>query len=153
VGFRINGRAVITGTSQIVLHENVHIGTNAHIRGEGGVEIGANTHISRNLVLYSTNHNYNGFCLPYDDSVHHKSVMIGRNVWIGMNVGIAPGTMIGDGAIIGMSCTVFGTIPPLAIVGSSPWQVIGYRDAKHYDRLEAEACYGGVGGKPIIKTT
>ena len=79
-GFRLNGRSIITGADQIVLHENVHIGTNAYIRGEGGVEIGANTHISRNLVLYSTNHDYNGACLPYDDTVRQKSVVIGRNV-------------------------------------------------------------------------
>lgn len=150
-GLRINGRSIITGASEIVIQENVHIGTNAYIRGEGGVEIGANTHISRNLVIYSTNHNYGGACLPYDDTVQHKSVVIGRNVWIGMNVCIAPGTTIGEGAIIGMGCTVFGTIPSLAIVGSAPWQVIGHRDAKHYDRLEATACYGGVGGAPIGK--
>src|SRR5438876_7725927 len=80
------------GGDKISIGNNVHIGENAFIRGEGGLSIGDNTFISRNLVLYTMSHRYNGDRLPYDDGFLIKPVIVGSNVWIGMNVCIAPGT-------------------------------------------------------------
>ena len=148
-GVRINGRITASGLRNIEVHDNVHIGNNAFIRGEGGLVIGANTHISRNLVLYTINHDFHGRCLPYDDNQIEKPVVIGKNVWIGMNVCIAPGTQIGDGAIIGMGCTVFGDVPAKAIIGNQKWRVLGNRDDEHYERLESQQLYGGANGIPV----
>lgn len=108
--------------------------------------IGDNTHISRNLTLYSYNHNYEGCALPYDNTTIEKSVVIGRNVWIGMDVKIAPGVTIGDGAIIGLGTVVSKDVPPLAIVAGQPLRIIKYRDKRHYDKLEESASYSGVNG-------
>lgn len=141
------GPVTITGHAQIELGCNAHIGGGAFIRGEGGLVIGDNTHISRNLVLYTLNHQYEGSRLPYDDTHVEKSVQIGRNVWVGMNVCIAPGTVIGEGAIIGMGAVVAGTVPPHAIVASQRWRVIGERDATRYLELDALGAYAGPNGK------
>ena len=73
-----------------VIENNVHIGENAFIRAEGGLFIGENTHVSRNLMLYTVNHNYKGKNVPYDETVIKKPVHIEKNVWIGMNVNILP---------------------------------------------------------------
>jgi acetyltransferase-like isoleucine patch superfamily enzyme len=136
----------ITGSQNFDIGNNVHINDGAYIRAEGGVTIGDNTHISRNMVLYSVNHDYKGNLLPYDNNLIHKEVVIGKNVWIGMNVCIVPGTIIGDGCIIGMGTTVSGNIPPLSIVGSAKAVVIGQRDANHYNLLDFHKKYGGIDG-------
>jgi maltose O-acetyltransferase len=111
--------------------------------------IGDNTHISRNLVLYTTNHDHKGERLPYDDHQVERPVTIGRNVWIGMNVCITPGSTIGDGAIVGLGAVIHGTVPPLAIVGAAPWVQIGSRDAERYEALDRAGSYGGPGGRRI----
>ncbi|MDV3351387.1 acyltransferase [Leptothoe sp. LEGE 181152] len=139
----------ISGTQNIEIGHNVHIGENAFIRGEGGLKIGDNTHISRNLVLYTVNHQYHGTYLPYDHTTVKKTVEIGRNVWIGMNVCITPGSKIGDGAIVGMGAVIAGEVPPLSIVGNQKFRILGYRDPEHYQRLEENKAYGGVNGRPL----
>lgn len=116
VGFY--GRTVIHSPKNVAIGNNVHIGDNAWIQGDGGLQIGDNCHISRNLTLYTVNHRYRGDCLPYDEQLDLKPVVIGRNVWIGMNVCVAPGSTIGDGAIIGMGTVVSGEVPPLCIIGN-----------------------------------
>jgi maltose O-acetyltransferase len=148
-GASLNGRVRITGASRLTLGANVHIGDGAFIRAEGGLRIGDNTHISRNVVIYTMNHRYEGQALPYDDGLILKPVTIGRNVWIGMNVCIVGGTTIGDGAIVGMGSVVSGEVPPLAIVGSQPLRELGSRDAATYARLDAARCYGGANGRPL----
>ena len=113
------------------------------------MSIGDNTHISRNLVLYTCNHQYAGERLPYDEQVVLKPVEIGRNVWIGMNVCIAPGARIGDGAIVGMGAVVSGVVEPMAIVASQPLRQIGQRDAEHYKQLDGLGAYSGAAGRPF----
>ena len=100
-GVRIYGRFRVSAPQNLYLGFNVHINENAFIRAEGGLKICDHTHISRNVVIYTMNHDYEGERLPYDEKKVLKSVEIGRNVWIGMNVCIVPGVTIGEGAIIG----------------------------------------------------
>lgn len=148
-GVRLHGRFTASALDMISLEDNVHINDNAFIRAEGGLRIGENTHISRNLVLYTMNHDYQGSLLPYDSGKVLKPVHIGKNVWIGMNVCITPGSRIGDGAIIGMGAVVSGEIKPLTIVGSPPVRVLKERDPDHYDRLESNDKYSGMSGYPL----
>lgn len=145
------GTARVSGAENMALGRNVHIGDNAFIRAEGGLTIGDNTHISRNLVLYTVNHRIDGTRIPYDEELVKKPVRIGRNVWIGMNVCITPGTVIGDGAIIGMGTTVSGEVEPLSIIGSQKWRVIGQRDPDHYRRLDEEKAFGGPNGRAFLE--
>ena len=146
---RIYGRFRVTGARNIYIGHNVHINDNAFIRAEGGLHIDDNVHISRNLVLYTMNHNYQGSVLPYDESKILKPVRIKRNVWIGMNVVIIPGITIGEGAIIGMGTVVSRDVPPLSIIGSPPVRELKIRNEEHYHQLEQNRKYGGMGGHPI----
>ena len=145
-GLSLKGPLRLSGADQLEIGENVHIGENAFIRADAGLTIGDNTRISRNLVLYTVSHRYEGARLPYDELWIRKPVKIGRNVWIGMNVSIAPGTTIGDGAIVGMGTTVSGDVPPLSIIGSEKWRLIGQRDPDHYRRLDEAGIYGDPDG-------
>ena len=145
-GVRIHGRFHVTGAKNIHLGSNIHINENAFFRGEGGLFIGDNTHISRNLIIYTVNHQYQGTRLPYDEQKVLKPVHVGANVWIGMNVLIVPGVSIGDGAIIGMGTIVSQDVPALAIIGSAAQRILKTRDEAHYNHLIASKSYGGMGG-------
>ena len=150
-GVRINGRIFISDPEFACIGNNVHIGENAWFVTRGGLTIGDNTHISRNVTIYTVNHNYNNDALPYDSSGIPKPVAIGRNVWIGMNVSIIPGIQIGDGAIIGLGAVVTNNVPLGAIIGSPSSRLIKYRDQNHYNRLEKDQKYGGAGGNLLSK--
>lgn len=148
-GVKFHGKIVITNPMKVEMGDNVHIAENAYIRSDGGLKIGNNTHISRNIVLYTVNHNYEGERLPYDEKLIEKKVEIGSNVWIGMNVKIIPGITIGEGVIIGMGTVVSRDVPPLAIVGSAPQRIIKYRDEKKYYELKDKKKFGGASGRPL----
>jgi len=147
---RFNGRVKkFSGFKRAVIEKNVHFGDNVHIRAEGGLFIGENTHISRNFVCYTMNHDYEGKRLPVDDNDVYKPVHIGRNVWIGMNVVVAPGTTIEDGVIVGAGCTVAGHVPALSIIGNQKYRLLKKRDPERYYRLEREKQYAGISGRPV----
>ncbi len=150
-GCDFKGKFVVTKPCKLFLGNNVHLGDNVYLKTEGEIHIGDNCHFSRNISIYSVNHNYEGIALPYDNTTIKKKVVIGKNVWIGMNVNIIPGVEIGDGAIIGMGSTVTKNVPELAIVGGNPAKVLKFRDKLHYDQLEQNQSYGGNGGKPLSK--
>lgn len=143
----------ISAPDKVWLGNNVHIGRDGWIRAEGGLTIGDNTHISRNVTIYTVNHDYRGSRLPYDEKLVCKPVVIGENVWIGMNVSIAPGTTIGEGAIIALGACVSGEVPPLVIVGQPSWRILGRRDSEYYWLLKNAKQFGGPDGiaiEPIV---
>ena len=140
------GKIRITDPRFVSIGSNVHIGDNAYIHSQGGLYIGDNVHISRNLVLYTTNHNWEG-AIPYDDTSNTKPVIIGKNAWIGMNVCITPGVTIGEGAIIGLGSIISKDVPPFSIVGSQPFRIIKNRDKENYDDLIGDDRIGGNNGK------
>ena len=146
-GVRINGKITIHSPISMVIGNNVHIGKGCFFSAKGGLTIGDNTYISRNVTIYTSNHNYEGEALPYDHLQNPKPVSIGRNVWIGMNVRIIPGIRIGDGAIIGLGTVITDDVPSGTIVGSAPHRVLKTRKREHYIKLASEQKYGGVNGE------
>jgi acetyltransferase-like isoleucine patch superfamily enzyme len=148
-GVIMNGHCEITGIENLELCENTHIGEGAYIRAEGGLHIGAHTHIARRVTIYTYNHDYKGKRIPYDENFIFKPVFIGQCVWIGINVNILPGAIIGEGSIIGAGCTIKGEVPPFSIVlRDDSGQIVTTRDALHYKNLEEEQSFGGKNGHP-----
>lgn len=118
---------------------NVLIHQGAFIDAEGGVKIGDNFVAARNLVILSSNHNYEApDLLPWDETKHLKPVIIEDNVWCGMNVIILPGVRIGEGAVIGAGSVVTGDVDPCAVVAGNPAKRIKFRDVETYNRLKRE---------------
>ena len=126
------------------LGKNTILGDNCNfngmiIVGGGKVSIGNNFHSGVECMIITSNHNYEGDAIPYDNTNINKIVTIGDNVWFGNRVLVTGNTTIGEGAIVAAGSVVCKDVPPLAIVGGNPAKVIKYRNKDHYYELKA-AC-------------
>ncbi len=126
---KIVGYGRFLDANKLSLGNNVRIGYGAFFFCKGGIAIGDNTIISRNVVIYSANHNYEGEAIPFDNNYTKKKVTIGNGVWVGMGVMITPGVTIGDGAIIGMGTVVSKDVKPGEILVGSGQKTLKYREA------------------------
>ena len=139
------GIKTYVGTTQI------HVGINS-IKNANSITIGNFCSIAPNIFFYMSrmrSHNYSGvtsYALTHADWKVPKNFLlstagvceinIGNDVWIGRDCrfhSIKPGRplIIGDGAIIATSSVVVKNVPPYAIVGGNPAQIIKYRFPEH----------------------
>lgn len=70
-----------------------------------------------------------------DDWPHKGDTVIGNDVWIGYGATLMPGVQVGDGAIIAAQAVVTKSVPPYAVVGGNPAQIIRHR----FDEATIEA--------------
>ncbi|MFA5077646.1 MAG: CatB-related O-acetyltransferase [Candidatus Micrarchaeia archaeon] len=71
------------------------------------------------------------------DAFSKGPVTIGNDVWIGTNAIILSDVRIGDGAVVGAGAVVTKDVPPYAIVGGVPANVIRFRFSREIiDRME-----------------
>ena len=131
---------------------NIYVGSNCQFFGDGGIEIGQNTIFGRECLILTSNHNYKGNELPYDNVALYSKVEIGKYCWFGLRCIILPGVKIGDGAVVAAGSVVTKSVPRGAIVGGNPAKIIGYRDMKKFDKLESEQKTYVMGRERIIKT-
>jgi serine acetyltransferase len=54
-------------------------------------------------------------------------IIIENDVWIAANVTINEGVTIGNGAVVAMDSLVVKNVPPYAIIGDCPAEIIRYR--------------------------
>ncbi len=60
--------------------------------------------------------------------IHRKGqIIVGSDVWIGDRATILGGVTIGNGAVVAAGAVVTKDVPPYAIVGGNPAEVISYR--------------------------
>lgn len=135
---RMVGYSRILDPEGLIIGNNVRIGYGCFFFSKGGIEIGDNTILSRNITIYSSNHDYNGEAIPYGAKYIHEPVKIGKGVWIGMNVTITPGVSIGDGAIIGMGTVVSRNVEPGAIVVGAPQRHASSRNMEAFRDKERD---------------
>lgn len=89
---------------------------------------GAN-HLTSGLSTYPFSIFGNG----WENAMENKSfpnkgdLIIGNDVWIGHNATLMAGITVGDGAIIATNSTVVKDVPPYAIIGGNPANVIRHR--------------------------
>ncbi len=109
------------------------------VLGRGSVTFGSNFHSGENCRIITQNHNFDhGEAIPYDATYVTKTIAIGDNVWFGDSVIVVGDVTIGEGAIVGAGAVVTKDVPPGAIVGGNPAQLIRFRDMEHYNRLKKE---------------
>lgn len=128
-------------------HKGVTIGdcvslNGCKILGDGAVTFGNYFHSGEDIVIITTNHNYdNAAYIPYDKTRIRKPVVIKDFVWLGHGVIICPGVTIGEGAIIAAGAVVTKDVPDYAIAGGNPAKVIKYRNIEQFNALKAAGKY------------
>ena len=125
------------------LGRNTSVGNHCNFNGmqavgNGEICFGDFFHSGAECMIISSNHNYEGSSIPYDDTTIKKSIQIGDCVWFGNRVIVTGNVTIGEGAIIAAGSLVCKNVPPLAIVGGNPARIIKYRDQEHYFKLKTE---------------
>jgi maltose O-acetyltransferase len=141
-GVSVQGWISLGSPATIELADDVSVNSGLTVQGTGRLRIGAHVHIGHDVLILTTNHKYEGVnCLPYDRERISKDVVIGDSVWICDRVVITPGVEIGEGAVLGAGSVVSRDVPPLAVVGGTPAQVIRYRDQEEYQRLKEAGQY------------
>ncbi len=126
----------------ISIGENVRIGANSILSGQGGIVVGNNVSFGREVLIWSANHNYySPKSLPYDSTYIKRKVVIEDNVWLGARVSVVPGVRIGEGAVVALGAVVTKDVPKCAVVAGNPAKVIKYRDLDKYNKLKANNKY------------
>ena len=132
---RIHGRIKILQPDKLVIGDYCRIGKGTFLFCYGGLTIGNNVQFSRNITVYTANHNFMSDVLPYNHEYLVGPVTINDNAWIGMNVSILPGVTIGKNAIVGMSAVITKDVPDNAIVVRNN-RIIGYRKEEQIKNAE-----------------
>ena len=132
----INSPAIIVGSRNIFLEDNVSIGAFSIITApQTHITIKKNSYSGPRLFISTGNHYCKkGFfsrLLTEQDKIKDKvclnwDVVIEEDVWIGANVSILCKN-IGRGAIIAAGSVVKKDVPPYAVVAGVPAKVIKYR--------------------------
>jgi virginiamycin A acetyltransferase len=94
------------------------------------------------FIMNGANHKLSGFStypfqifgngwermMPQPGDLPFKGdTVIGNDVWIGYEAVIMPGVRIGDGAVVASKSVVVADVPPYAVVGGNPAQLIKKR--------------------------
>ncbi|TWT80847.1 Maltose O-acetyltransferase [Planctomycetes bacterium CA13] len=138
-GSVVNSGSRFPFKKNITISENVWVGRNCMLNGEGGIHIGEGTVISDEVVMLSSMHNYeNASSLPYDEVNLLRPITIREYVWIGYRSMISPGVTIGEGAIVAMGTVVTKNVAAGDIVGGNPAITIKQRNMEHYFELKQD---------------
>lgn len=124
------------------IHNNVVIGENSFINAHGGIVIKSGVITGPDIMIFSVNHLYEtDKCLPFDENLVYKKVVIGENCWIGGRVFILPGVELGEGCVVAEGSVVTKSFPPLSVIDGNPAKLIKYRDAEKYNAAKMKCKY------------
>ena len=97
------------------------------------------------IIMNGANHKLSGFStypfsifaqgwesvIPQPGDLPYKGdTIVGNDVWLGYESVIMPGVKIGHGAIIAAKSFVVGNVPPYAVMGGNPAQILRMRFSK-----------------------
>lgn len=132
---RIHGDIKILQPDKLVIGDYCRIGKGTFLFCKGGLTIGNNVQFSRNITIYTANHDFKSDVLPYNNEYLTSPVTINDNTWIGMNVSILPGVTVGENAILGMNSVITKDVPDNAIVVGNN-RIVGYRPGDQLKNAE-----------------
>ena len=91
-----------------------------------------NDHNPKHVSVYSMTHSDFAFPKEFFTRPGRSEVLIGNDVWVGLGAtfkSVNPNKplVIGDGAVVAANSVVVRNVPPYAIVGGNPAQIIKFR--------------------------
>ena len=93
--------------------------------GRGGLKIGNNVDIARDVCIWTAEHNVHSDTHEYVSD----GVEIGDYVWIASRAIVLPGVKIGRGAVVAAGSVVTKDVAPMVVVGGVPAKIIGKRQS------------------------
>jgi acetyltransferase-like isoleucine patch superfamily enzyme len=116
-----------TGTSRIIIGNNVGLNGTSITSRSKSISIGADTMIAPNVIIVDSD-----FHMPWPpetrraclDTDMDKDVKIGKNCWIGMNSIVLKGVEIGDASIVAAGSVVVDNIPAHSLAAGIPAKVV-----------------------------
>ena len=139
------------GGSIFILGTKSYIGSNTSIKGDGLISVAKNSCLAEDIIFslgQNFSHNYRRVSLAPLSAVDWNfpkefmppqgvcKILIGNDVWIGRGCVLKATNpnkplVIGDGAVVASDSVVVKNVPPYAIVGGNPAQIIKYRFPPH----------------------
>lgn len=113
---RGRGKPVVIGAGAV-------INPGCYLQTFGGLEIGENASISREVAIITGSHDMNS----QDFREILKPITIGSHTWIGARAIVLGGVTIGAGAVVCAGSVVRSTVRPGAVVDGIPGKVVGRR--------------------------
>jgi acetyltransferase-like isoleucine patch superfamily enzyme len=134
------GGLVIAGDlKKFSIGEGSYLKSGSYVECSGGITIGKYCHLSREVTIISTTHDFNNRPkIPYDEIKTERPVVIRDFVWIGSHVIILGGVTIGEGAIVGAGSVVTKDVPDYGIAAGNPAKLIGQRNIEHFNELKKD---------------
>lgn len=100
----------------LTLGEHVSLSRGVQIVCHDRIEIGAETMLANNVMLFDHDHDYRAPGGLADRLYKKGPIVIGKNVWVGAGTVILRGTTIGDNTVVGAGCVLKGDYPPDSLV-------------------------------------
>jgi len=121
------------------------------------VKIGRFLLMAPHACIFGGDHEFRIVGTPMCFSGRSKQLatIIGDDVWIGMSAKVMTGVSIGSGAVIAAGAIVTKDVPPFAIVGGVPAQILRFRfdsddeRERHLAKLQSINDYGELVGDLI----
>lgn len=114
---------------RLEIGDDVTIGKDAILITDGGLRIGHRAMIAHGSKLITEGHRVP----PGRERMRFSgrdlaAVVIENDVWIATQAVILPGVTVGEGSVVAAGAVVTKDVPPFAIVGGVPAQLIRMRD-------------------------
>jgi acetyltransferase-like isoleucine patch superfamily enzyme len=131
---RLEGFAIImsgvrmTHTYGIRAGRGFGVNSGSFLDGRGGLTAGEHVLIGPNVLILSSEHQWDDPDVPIHDQGHRLlPTTIGDHVWIGGNATVQAGVTIATGTVVGAGAVVTGDTEPYSIVAGVPARKIGER--------------------------
>jgi maltose O-acetyltransferase len=128
-GVRINGRVNLYGTVWNKA-KNLSVGAGSSLAPgctfgvDGKIQIGANTHLSPQVRIFTTAHELGSSQMRSADTVLVNPVTVGDRVTLMERALVLPGVTIGSGAVVSPDSVVTRDVPPNVHVGGVPARIL-----------------------------
>ena len=121
----------VGGKGDIQIGDNSDINSNCVLYSGNGISIGNNVLIAAGVIFAATNHAYNDKNKTIREQRFLPSqggILIEDDVWIGAGTVLLDGTIIKKGSVIVAQSLVHGEFPENSISGGNPIKVMVFRN-------------------------
>lgn len=121
-------RCIVYNAPNLRIGHNVFINDNFWCNAKGGITISDDVLIGPNVVIHSSNHNFEDPRVAIRHQGHTDlPVRVGRDVWIAAGCTILPGSVIPEGCVIAAGAVVTGRLERSGVYAGVPARLIRER--------------------------